>query len=273
MSFVETKDGVRLFYKDWGQGRPIVLIHGWPLNADMWEDQSLDLAAQGFRVIAYDRRGFGRSDQPFRGYDYDTLADDLAAVLDHLDLQDAVLVGFSMGGGEVARYMSRHQGKRVGKAVLVSAVTPFMLKTEDNPDGLDGSTFDGFVEELRRDRPHFLAGFGKTFFGVGILSSPVSDDVLNWTFGIAMQASLPATIACVDSFGRTDFRRDMAHFNVPTLIIHGTGDEIVPFDTAARNAHERIAGSQLIPYDDAPHGLHFTEKDRLTSDLAKFARL
>ncbi len=272
MSFVETKDGVRLFYKDWGQGRPIVLIHGWPLNADMWEDQSLDLAAQGFRVIAYDRRGFGRSDQPFRGYDYDTLADDLAALLDHLDLQDAVLVGFSMGGGEVARYMSRHGGKRVGRVALVAAVTPFMLKTDDNPDGLDGATFDGFVDELRRDRPHFLAGFGKQFFGVGLLTSPVSDEVLDWTFDLAMQAGLPGTIACVDAFGRTDFRPDMAHFKVPTLLIHGSKDDIVPFESSARHAHEMIAGSQLITYDGAPHGLHFTHKDRLTSDLAEFAR-
>lgn len=272
MSFVETQDGVNLFYKDWGEGRPIVLIHGWPLNADMWEDQSLGLAGQGFRVIAYDRRGFGRSDQPFRGYDYDTLADDLATVLEELDLQDAVLVGFSMGGGEVARYMSRHGGKRVGKAVLVAAVPPFMLKTDDNPEGLEGSTFDGFVDQLRKDRPHFLAGFGKQFYGAGLLTSPVSDEVLDWTFQLAMQAGLPGTIACVDAFGRTDFRSDLAHFKVPTLVIHGTGDDIVPFASSGERAAQMIPGAQLITYDGAPHGLHLTEKDRLTSDLADFAR-
>ncbi|MFD2238871.1 alpha/beta fold hydrolase [Aureimonas populi] len=271
MGFVQTKDGVDLFYKDWGTGRPIVLIHGWPLNADMWEDQALGLAGQGLRVISYDRRGFGRSDQPFSGYDYDTLSDDLAALLEALDLQDATLVGFSMGGGEVARYMSRHGGKRVAKTVLVAAVPPFLLKTDDNPDGVDGSTFDGFIAELEKDRPHFLAGFGKKFFGAGLLNFEVSQEVLDWTLMLAMQASLPATIACVDAFGRTDFRPDMAHFNVPTLVIHGTSDQTVPFQSSGKRAAEMIPGARLITYDGAPHGLHFTEKDRLTADLAAFA--
>lgn len=272
MSFAQTKDGVDLYFKDWGSGRPIVLIHGWPLNADMWEDQALGLASRGFRVISYDRRGFGRSDQPFTGYDYDTLSDDLAAILEALDLQDVTLVGFSMGGGEVARYMSRHDGNRVAKAVLVGAVTPFLLKADDNPDGVDGSIFDGFIEELKKDRPHFLAGFGKTFFGAGVLNFQISQELLDWTFQLAMQASLPATIACVNAFGRTDFRSDMSHFQVPTLVIHGTSDATVPFESSGKRAAEMIPGARLITYDGAPHGLHFTEKDRLTDDIATFAQ-
>ena len=272
MSFVTTTDGVDLYVKDWGKGPAIVLIHGWPLSADMWEDQAVDLAAAGFRVISYDRRGFGRSDQPYEGYDYDTFADDLAAVLKDRGVTDATLVGFSMGGGEVARYMSRHRGENVSKAVLVSAVTPFLLQTDDNPDGVDGSVFDGFIDELRKDRAHFLAGFGKKFFNAGALNFSVSNELLDWTQQVALQASLRSTIECVRAFSSTDFRTDMRSFNVPTLVIHGDADQTVPFEVSGKRTAEMIPNAKLLVYEGAPHGLHFTEKDRLTRDLVAFVR-
>ncbi|WP_456316363.1 alpha/beta fold hydrolase [Teichococcus vastitatis] len=207
MPFAKAPDGTEIFFKDWGSGRPVVLIHGWPLNADMWEYQAPVLASAGLRVISYDRRGFGRSGQPWSGYNYDTLADDLAAVMDHLDLRDATLVGFSMGGGEVARYLSRHGAAgRVSRAVLVSAVTPFLLRTADNPDGVDRSVFDGMIEGLQKDRPNFLATFGKQFFGAGLLTFSISSELLQWASMLALQASPKATMDCVRAFSETDFR-------------------------------------------------------------------
>jgi pimeloyl-ACP methyl ester carboxylesterase len=273
VTYLQTKDGVDLYYKDWGTGRPIVLIHGWPLNADMWDYQADKLVDQGFRVVSYDRRGFGRSSQPGTGFDYDTLSDDLAALMEHLELENAVLVGFSMGGGEVARYMSRHGGKRVGKAVLVSAVTPYLLKDDTNPDGVDKSVFDGFISDLEKDRPGFLTGFGKQFYGVGPLTFSVSSDYLAWTQGLALQASLRSSIACVRAFGTTDFRADMTAFTVPTLVIHGTKDATVPFEVSGEKAAKMIPGAHLKVYEGAPHGLHYTEQEKLTSDLADFARV
>lgn len=270
MAFVEAADGARLFYKDWGSGKPVVFIHGWPVNADMWEYQMVPLARQGLRTIAYDRRGFGRSDQPAGAYTYDVLADDLAALLDALDLHDVTLVGFSMGGGEVARYLSRHGSARIARAVLVAAVTPFLLQTSDNPEGVERSVFDGIVDGLVKDRPHFLAGFGKTFYGVGLLSSPVSPEFLQWSWNLAMQGSPLATIDCVRLFSETDFRSDLAAFTVPTLVIHGTGDATVPTEVSGRRAASMIPGAHLVEYDGAPHGLFYTERDRLTADLLAF---
>jgi non-heme chloroperoxidase len=270
MPHVETKDGTSLFYNDWGSGTPVVLIHGWPLNADMWEYQACTLASSGLRVIAYDRRGFGRSDQPWSGYDYDTLADDLAAVMDHLDLRGAVLVGFSMGGGEVARYLSRHGAGRVAKAVLVSCVTPMLLRTEDHPEGVDRSVFDSIVAGLKKDRPTFLATFGKAFFGAGLLNFTVTDGILEWSRGMALQASPKATLDCVRAFSETDFRPDMKAFTVPTLVIHGDADATVPPDITGKAAAASIPGAKLLMYPGAPHGLFFTEKDRLTADLTAF---
>ena len=267
-----TKDGAALFYKDWGNGQPVVLIHGWPLSADMWEYQAPQLANQGLRVIAYDRRGFGRSEQTASGYDYDTFADDLAAVLESLDVNDVMLIGFSMGGGEVARYMSRHGGKRVSKAVLVGAVTPYLLKSEDNPDGVDASVFNDMLEGLEADRPGFLSTFGKTFFGAGLLNFSVSSDILQWTQFLALQASPAATLACVRAFSETDFRPDLKAFKVPTLIIHGDADQTVPIDVTARKAAKQISGARLLEYSGAPHGLFYTHKDKLTADLLAFAR-
>ncbi len=218
MPEIQARDGTPLYYKDWGAGPPVVLIHGWPLDADMWEYQAVPLASQGLRVIAYDRRGFGRSGQPWTGYDYDTLADDLASVMDALDLHGATLVGFSMGGGEVARYLSRHGTGRVAKAALVSAVTPYLLKTADNPDGVDQSVFDQMIEGLQKDRPHFLANFGKQFYGAGLLNFTVTAEILQWSLMMALLASPKATLDCVHAFSATDFRPDMAAFTVPTLL-------------------------------------------------------
>ena len=272
MPFIKTGDGTHLFYKDWGSGPPVVLIHGWPLDADMWEYQAPTLAHAGFRVVAYDRRGFGRSDQPWMGYDYNTLADDLKAVIDTLDLKSVSLVGFSMGGGEIARYMSRAGGANVSKAVLVSAVTPFMMKTADNPEGVDRGIFDGMIAGLKKDRPHFLANFSKGFFGVGMLSSPASSELIQWCGNLAMLASPKATVDCVTAFGETDFRPDMAAFNVPTLVIHGDGDQTVPFESSGKRAAAMIAGAELKVYDGAPHAVPFTHAERLTQDLLAFLR-
>ena len=270
MPFVTTADGAHLFYNDWGSGSPIVLIHGWPLNADMWEYQMSALAARGHRVVAYDRRGFGRSSQLWDGYDYNTFADDLKAVIDHLKLTGVTLVGFSMGGGEVARYMSRHQGANVSKAVLVSAVTPHLLKTPDNPNGADQGLFDDMVGQLKADRPHFLATFGKQFFGAGLLNFTVTHEILDWSQNLAMMASPKATIDCVRAFSETDFRGDIGAFQVPTLIIHGDADAIVPIEISGRAVARMIKNGALNEYAGAPHGLFFTHKERLTNDLLVF---
>ncbi len=269
MPYVEGSDGIELYIKEWGDGDPVVLIHGWPLNADSWDDQAMAIADAGYRVIAYDRRGFGRSEQPWDGYDYDTLADDLASVIDATEAEGAVLVGFSMGGGEVARFLTRHPG--VAKAaVLVSSVVPYLLKDETNPDGNPGEAFDQIKAGIKADRPKFLAGFMKDFYGAGVLSSPVSAEVIAWSTSLALQAGLKGTLDCVDAFGRTDFRPDLPSFTVPTLIIHGTADKTVPIDISGRAAARAIPGAKLIEYDGAPHGLLATHKDRVTADLLSF---
>jgi pimeloyl-ACP methyl ester carboxylesterase len=270
MGHITTGDGTKIYVKDWGKGRPVILMHGWPLSADSWDNQALAIAEAGFRAISYDRRGFGRSDQPWDGYDYDTLADDLAAVIKETGAKDAAIVGFSMGGGEVARYMSRHEGKNVAQAALVGSIVPYMLKTADNPDGVDQATFAQMTEGMKQDRAHFFAGFFKDFYGVGLVSQPVSDELLETSRNVAMQASLKATLDCAKAFATTDFRPDLASFKVPTLIIHGTADQTVPIDATSRAAARGIADSRLIEYDGAPHGLFATHKERLTSDLLAF---
>ncbi|MDB5868172.1 MAG: alpha/beta hydrolase fold protein [Polaromonas sp.] len=272
MNHVTTTDKTELYVKDWGSGQPVILLHGWPLSADSWDDQAMAIADAGYRAIAYDRRGFGRSSQPWSGYDYDTLTDDLAAVIEQTGAHNAVLVGFSMGGGEVARYMSRHGGKSVAKAALISSVVPFMLKTNDNPHGTDKSVFDKMTQGMKEDRAEFFASFFDDFYGVGMLSSPVSEELIQASWNVAMQASLKATLACAASFATTDFRPDLAAFKVPTLIIHGTSDKTVPIDAAGRAAARGIAGSILIEYDGAPHGLFASEKERLTQDLLAFIK-
>ena len=267
MSYITTPDQTTLYCKDWGAGRPVILLAGWPFSADSW-----DIAGSGYRVIAYDRRGFGRSSQPWGGYDYDTLADDLAAVIQQTGAQDATLVGFSMGGGEVARYMSRHDGVGVVKTALVSSVVPCMLKSETNPQGTEQAVFDGMAKQLREDRALFFTGFFKDFFGVGLLSHPVSTELIDWARSQALQASLRATLECAKAFASTDFRGDLAAFTVPTLIIHGTDDKTVPIAASARAAHLGIPLSTLIEYGSAPHGLFATEKQRLSEDLLSFIR-
>jgi non-heme chloroperoxidase len=272
MPYVKTRDGTDLYVKDWGSGRPVILIHGWPLSSDSWDAQAMALAEAGFRAIAYDRRGFGRSGQPWSGYDYDTLADDLADVMKATGAtSDVTLVGFSMGGGEVARYMSKHRGERVTSAVLVSSVVPYMLKTDDNPDGVPESTLQQIADGIRQDRAKFFRHtFFPQFYGVGYITSPVSDDVLDQSTTTALMAGLKPTLAAAEAFGHTDFRPDLAHFNVPTLVIHGTKDQTVPIDATARLAAKGISRAQLVEYDGEPHGLNVTASDRLTQDLLTF---
>lgn len=270
MGYIKTTDNTKLYVKDWGAGRPVILMHGWPLSADSWDDQAMAIASAGFRAIAYDRRGFGRSDQPWSGYDYDTLADDLASIIEETGATDATIVGFSMGGGEVARYLSRHGGKNIAQAALISSVVPYMLKTVDNPDGVDPATFAQMSESMKEDRAHFFADFFRDFYGVGLVSHPVSGEILEWSRSVAMQASLKATLDCAQAFATTDFRTDLASFTVPTLIIHGTADKTVPIETSGRAAARGIAHAKLIEYDGAPHGLFATHKERLTKDLLAF---
>ena len=277
MSYITTQDNTKLYVKDWGEGRPVILIHGWPLSADSWDDQAIAIANAGFRAIAYDRRGFGRSDQPWSGYDYDTLTDDLAAVIEATGAKDATLVGFSMGGGEVTRYMSRHGGKQVSQAVLISSVVPYMLQTTDNPNGVPEEIFDQMTQAMKRDRAKFFADFFKDFYGVGVagvglVSSPASQEVIDWSWNIAMQASLKATLDCAASFATTDFRGDLASNTVPTLIIHGTADTTVPIDATGREAARAIPQAKLIEYDGAAHGVFATHKEQLTKDLLAFLR-
>ena len=261
---------VDLFYQDAGSGKPVVLIHGWPLDGSSWAYQTAALLKQGLRVVTYDRRGFGKSSQPSTGYDYDTLADDLKAVLDELALDDVTLVGFSMGGGEVARYMARHAGSRVGRVAFISAVTPFLLKRDDNEDGVDRSVFDTMVEGLEKDRPDFLATFGKAFYGVGLLSHPVTEATLQWSQTLATPASHLATVACVRAFSETDFRQDLKSISVPTLIVHGDKDETVPLKVSGARTAAALPHATMKIYEGAPHGLNITEKDRLSADLGAF---
>ncbi|MBD2704135.1 alpha/beta hydrolase [Spirosoma sp. BT702] len=263
---------IKLFYQDLGTGNPVVLIHGWPLSHEMWDYQLAELPAHGIRVVAYDRRGFGKSTQTWDGYDYDTLADDLKAVLDELNLQNVTLVGFSMGGGEVARYMSRHGGARVAKVAFISAVTPYLLKTEDNPDGVDKEVFDEITENIKKDRADFLQTFGKQFYGVSLISQPVSQAHLNGDFARAYVASHKATLDCANSFSTTDFRDDLTQINVPTLIIHGDSDKTVPIEASGERTADALPNATYIVYEGAPHGLFVTEKDRLNEDLLTFIK-
>ncbi|MRX49103.1 alpha/beta fold hydrolase [Paracoccus sp. S-4012] len=270
MSRITAADGTSLYVKDWGQGRPVVLIHGWPLSSDAWEYQAVPLAEAGYRVVAYDRRGFGRSDQPWTGYDYDTLADDLATVMRELGLSDATLAGFSMGGGEVARYMSRHEGRGVRQAIFVSSVAPGLLKSEANPHGATGDVFDGMKDGIRKDRAQFFKDFFPSFYGNGLMSGGASDGILHWSWKMAMQASLKATLDCVDAFGRTDFAADMGAINVPVLAIHGTKDATVPIGATAHRVAKLVKGAELIEYDGGAHGIPATHAVKLAADMKRF---
>ncbi|MBF9141936.1 alpha/beta fold hydrolase [Hymenobacter properus] len=264
-------EDIKLHYTDQGKGAVVVLIHGWPQSHEAWTYQLGELPKHGLRVVAYTRRGFGNSTKPFEGYDYDTLADDLKAVLDTLNLQNVTLVGFSMGGGEVARYMSRHGGARVDKVAFVSSVTPYLLKTDGNPDGVDKSTFDDIQENIAKDRFDFLQTFGKQFYGEGALSKPVSQAVLDWSFGLAALGSHQATVACGHAFAETDFRQDLATIQVPALVIHGESDKTVPIKNSADRMSQYLPHATFITYEGAPHGLFITDKDKFNRDLIDFA--
>lgn len=270
MPFLQTKDKTSLYYYDWGTGTPVVLIHGWPLTSASWESQARVLAENGYRVIAHDRRGFGRSDWAATGYDYDTLASDVNDLMEALDLHGATLVGFSMGGGEVARYLATYGSARVDRAVLMSAVTPFLLQTEDNPDGVPKSVFDGIVDGLKKDRPAFLEAFGKGFYGYGVLNHTVSTAMLDFTQAMALTASPDATIRLVRAWSETDFRKDLAAIDVPTLVIHGTKDATVPIEVSGALAAKLVPHAKLLEYVGEPHGLYATAPDRVNKDLLEF---
>lgn len=275
MKFIKTKDAttgedVQISYKDYGQGRPVILIHGWPLSKDMWEYQIDDLVNAGLRVVKYDRRGFGKSDKPWNGYDYDTLTDDLHALIESLNLHDAVLVGFSMGGGEVARYISRYGTDRVSKVVLVSSILPYLAKANDNPDGVDPSVFADMMEQMKEDRIAFLDDFGKKFFGVNLLNKPVSTPLLEYYRSLASVALPRATQQCAISFANTDFRNDIGSINVPTLIIHGDDDQTVPIEASSNRIADVIPNALYKVYEGAPHGLFYTHRKQLNQDLIDF---
>ncbi len=274
-STITTADGVQLYYKDWGpkDGPVVTFSHGWPLSSDSWESQMLFLASEGYRVVAHDRRGHGRSSQPWEGNDMDHYADDLAAVIDALDLQDVTLVGFSTGGGEVARYIGRHGTGRVKKAVLVSAVPPMMLRTEDNPDGLPLEVFDGIRKASLEDRAQLYLDLASgPFYGFNRPGAKVSQGLIdNWR-AQGMQAGHKNTYDSIAAFSATDFREDLKKFDVPTLVIHGDDDQIVPLDISGRASAAQIKGAKLIVYPGAPHGLTDTHKARFNQDLLDFLR-
>ncbi len=269
MSTFQTKDGTEIYFKDWGSGKPVLFSHGWPLDADMWEYQMEYLSSRGYRTIAFDRRGFGRSSQPWTGYDYDTFADDIAQLIEHLDLKDVTLVGFSMGGGDVSRYIGKYGTARVAKLVLLGAVTPIFGKAADFPEGVDLSVFTGIKAGLLKDRAQFIADFSTPFYGIN-QGQVVSDGVLTQTLNIALLASLKGTVDCVTAFAETDFRGDLAKVDVPTLVIHGDGDQIVPFETTGKLAAQLIKGAQLKVYKGAPHGFAVTHAQELNEDLLSF---
>lgn len=274
-STITTADGVQLYYKDWGpkDGPVVTFSHGWPLSSDSWESQMLFLASEGYRVVAHDRRGHGRSSQPWEGNDMDHYADDLAAVIDTLDLQDVTLVGFSTGGGEVARYIGRHGSGRVKKAVLVSAVPPMMLRTEDNPDGLPLEVFDGIRKASLEDRAQLYLDLASgPFYGFNRPGAKVSQGLIdNWR-AQGMQAGHKNTYDSIAAFSATDFREDLKKFDVPTLVIHGDDDQIVPLDISGKASAAQIKDAKLIVYPGAPHGLTDTHKARFNQDLLDFLR-
>jgi len=272
MPYAKARDRTELYYKDWGRGEPVVLLHGWPLTGDTFDDAALRLVEAGKRCIIPDRRGFGRSDQPWDGYDYDTFADDVAAILEDAGVQEPVsLVGFSMGGGEVARFLSKQGKDRVRNAVLIGSVVPYMLQTDDNPNGVPQSTFDEMTAGMKKDREGFFQSFFKDFFGVGFVSHPVSDGVLMNAWRQSMMAGLHPTLAAAQAFATTDFRPDLKSFDgVPTLVIHGTSDKTVPMDATGLVVAEQVPGAQLIEYEGSAHGLFATDKERLCEDLVRF---
>lgn len=272
MPTITTKDGAKIFYKDWGTGQPVVFSHGWPLNADAWDDQLFFLSSNGYRAIAHDRRGHGRSTQTRDGNDINTYADDLAALTEALDLRNAIHVGHSTGGGEVVRYLTRHGTKRVAKAVLIGAIPPLMLKTADNPDGLPIDAFNQIRAGVLADRSQFFKDLSAPFYGANREGSKVSQGVRDAFWLMSMQAGMPAAYDCIKAFSETDFRQDLPKIDVPTLVIHGDDDQIVPFNVGGARSSKMIKGAVLKVYKGAPHGLTTTNKDQLNADLLAFAK-
>ncbi|AZC96404.1 alpha/beta fold hydrolase [Pseudomonas chlororaphis] len=271
MSTFTTRDGTEIYYKDWGSGQPIVFSHGWPLNSDSWEAQMIFLASKGYRVIAHDRRGHGRSSQPWSGNEMDTYADDLAQLIEHLDLRNAVLFGFSTGGGEVARYIGRHGTARVAKAGLISAVPPLMLRTAANPGGLPIEVFDGLREASLADRSQLYKDVASgPFFGFNLPGATPSQGMIDWFWMQGMLAGHKNTYDCIKAFSETDFTEDLQRFDVPTLVVHGDADQIVPIEAAGIASAKLVKDAKLLVYPGAPHGLTDTHKDQLNADLLAF---
>jgi non-heme chloroperoxidase len=272
MPTFNTKDGTEIYYTDWGAGQPVVFSHGWPLSADAFEDQMFFLAAQGYRCIAHDRRGHGRSAQPWTGNDMDTYADDLAALVETLDLKQAIHVGHSTGGGEVVRYIGRHGTGRVAKAVLIGAVPPLMLKTDSNPGGTPLDAFDGIRAAVQADRSAFWKELAVPFYGFNRTGAKVSDGLKDSFWLQGMMAGFPAAYDCVKAFSETDFTRDLKEIDVPVLVLHGDDDQIVPIGASAMQSSKLIPAARLEVYKGAPHGLCSTMKDKVNADLLKFAQ-
>ena len=272
MSTITTKDGTEIYYKDWGKGPAVTFSHGWPLNADMWDGQMLFLAQNGFRAIALDRRGHGRSSQATTGNDMNGYADDLAAVIEALDLNDVTVVGHSTGGGEVARYIGRHGTKRVAKAVLIAAVPPIMLKTAANPEGLPIEAFDAIRAGLIRDRSQFYKDLAIQFYGANRPGAKISQGVLDQFWLWSMQCGLQNAYESVKAFSETDFTEDLKRFDVPTLVLHGEDDQIVPVNDSARKSARLIKGARDVYYPGAPHGITATHQDEINSELLGFLR-
>lgn len=274
MGTITISDGTGIFYKDWGTGQPVVFSHGWPLNADAWDDQAYFVASHGYRAIAHDRRGHGRSGQAWAGNDMDTYADDLADLIEALDLNDAVLVGHSTGGGEVTRYLGRHGTGRVAKAMLVSAVPPLMLKTDANPGGTPIEAFDAIREGLLKDRSQFYQDLSAPFYGANRPGAEISQGLRDWFWMLCMQVGLKAAYDCVKAFSETDMTEDLRKIDVPVLIVHGDDDQIVPLDDSGRLSVQILKDATLKIYPGAPHGLANTTayKDMLNADLLAFLR-